>query len=607
MASAGVAHERQAAGRRRAMTFPCEGEEAAASCPQSEREAPCCYHFLFLFPPVPSLQPSALYCTSGAMADLGAVATFEEDLTCPICLSIYSNPVSLSCGHSFCKKCIQEAQSHQHGPQSLFSCPLCCAQAGPAMELQPNIQLRSIVQKFLDAPTHEEEKNSEVQREEKGESSAQQDEVILCDFCLQEPQPALKTCLSCEASLCQAHLSKHSTNNSLKDHVLMEPCNALGLAERRCSQHGKLLECYCKTDSVCICMLCCVTSTHKNHKIIALEEAHRQAQSVFPETLKTMKRHEAALNQSIASLLKQEEEVKTKESWQRNQLESLFKDMHQQLDNKKGEILEVLSRNEEQQLSQIQTQIQKLRKGKDAASREVQELEALRDQKDLLLFTKAFSAIRTRKHKAVPNKAVVKLSKPTSISMDELTTEITQMLFQQFLSDMQSSFKTPPVHEHLTSSMYQGGGSAYRSNTVIASSLVSFSFGIPYPYSPIPHAQSDQSFSEGCHFWEVDTSNASRWKLGITQPNIECYLQLSNCYLSVFLGQAMISEKNLPAALKVVRVELDCGRNTLSFYNVSVKDGDPAESLELLQRVNIPSKYPARAIFGVSDGSLNLL
>lgn len=67
--------------------------------------------------------------------------------------------------------------------------------------------------------------------------------------------------------------------------------------------------------------------------------------------------------------------------------------MHQQLDNKKGEILEVLSRNEEQQLSQIQTQIQKLRKGKDAASREVQELEALRDQKDLLLFTKVPNSI----------------------------------------------------------------------------------------------------------------------------------------------------------------------------------------------------------------------
>uniref|UniRef100_A0A8C8AC60 Uncharacterized protein n=1 Tax=Otus sunia TaxID=257818 RepID=A0A8C8AC60_9STRI len=490
------------------------------------------------------------------MAEQSVVAGLKEELTCPICLSIYSNPVSLGCGHSFCRECLEEARSRRRRPQGPFSCPLCQARADPAAELQPNVQLRSIAQKFLDAPAQQEEEEREVQCAEKGESSGQKDGVILCDFCLQEPQPAAKTCLSCEASLCQAHLIKHNTKSPSKDHVLIEPCDDQVLAKRRCPQHGKLLECYCETDLVCICMLCCVMSSHKDHRITSLEEAFGRAQNVFPETLDKVKSHEAELKQRIENLLKQEEEVKTKEHLQKSRLESLFKEVYLQINDRKEEILKALRQSEEEQLSQIRSEIRKYKEMKDAVRSDIQELKALRDQKDHLLFVKTFAAIQARKPEPVRATDSVKL---LPVIFDESKTDGTLRSLGQFLSGVQFLFKRLPVHEHLTFTV--------RSKYVVLSSCKevtpsSVSSLKAKACKALPHVVSDQMFSEGCHFWEVDTSNATRWKLGIIHYTSEYYLEMSRDYLRVVNNQIVIREE-LPTALKVIRnpVSLSCGHS----------------------------------------------
>ena len=32
----------------------------------------------------------------------------EEELTCPVCLELYADPLMLPCSHSLCKKCLED-------------------------------------------------------------------------------------------------------------------------------------------------------------------------------------------------------------------------------------------------------------------------------------------------------------------------------------------------------------------------------------------------------------------------------------------------------------------------------------------------------------------
>ncbi|XP_072204295.1 E3 ubiquitin-protein ligase TRIM62-like [Excalfactoria chinensis] len=540
----------------------------------------------------------------------------QEELICSVCLDIYRNPVCLSCGHSFCEECIQSLLRNQLRPQNFFNCPLCGAQEATPTKLQPNVQLRSVVQNFLDTskesatteekPKHEMECEGDAWRE--GENSDVRDEEILCDFCLREPQPAVKTCMTCEASMCQAHLGKHSTKAFLASHVLVEPCDARVLAARRCAQHGKLLECYCVTDSVCVCILCCATNSHKSHEIISMEEAFGQAQNDFSGTLQQLKNHEAEVNRSLENLLSHQGKIKALESSHRNHLEKSFNAIHEQLDRRKAEILGAISAIEEEQLSHTETRIKEHKEMKDAVSSDVQELEALRNQKDPVLFVKGLSAVQARKQKQVPSNDDEELAELLS-AMDGSIRETIQELFQPYahlIVHTMPSEESLPVHEHLTFESCQASG--FHVEDKVLTVVKQRDLYFPYEWNNVPFwVYSTESFCNGQHFWEVITSKSSCWKVGVSDNCLQCYLEESHSHLRVFLDKNQIKSQPLKTDIRKVRVELDCERKTVSFLYMSGKkrSGFPSRCVPIAT-VKIPVCYPVFAAFSISNGSLSL-
>ena len=54
-----------------------------------------------------------------------AVRKLEEQLTCSVCLDLYTNPKTLPCLHSFCEACIERLPQDKEGETYYLSCPTC--------------------------------------------------------------------------------------------------------------------------------------------------------------------------------------------------------------------------------------------------------------------------------------------------------------------------------------------------------------------------------------------------------------------------------------------------------------------------------------------------
>lgn len=199
----------------------------------------------------------------------------HEDLTCPVCLEVYRNPHLLSCGHNFCKTCLDNVR--RQGERGHFRCPECRERHRCNAPVQKNLRLGSISDNY-----RQRDQGSAVCS--RGLNPLEiQSSVLLqqvrgicavnCDYCpsvtgtasstsatcdrqgdCDEEEPttasgassaaaptfAIKTCLKCEVSMCPEHVKPHLELPAFRGHPLVEPVNDFW--KRKCPDHEEMYQ-----------------------------------------------------------------------------------------------------------------------------------------------------------------------------------------------------------------------------------------------------------------------------------------------------------------------------------------------------------------------------
>uniref|UniRef100_A0A672U2T4 Uncharacterized protein n=1 Tax=Strigops habroptila TaxID=2489341 RepID=A0A672U2T4_STRHB len=75
------------------------------------------------------------------MAAASPAQSFRDEASCSICRGLFQDPVSIHCGHNFCRGCITRCWE---GSDGSFSCPR-CRETAPQRNLRPNRELATLI------------------------------------------------------------------------------------------------------------------------------------------------------------------------------------------------------------------------------------------------------------------------------------------------------------------------------------------------------------------------------------------------------------------------------------------------------------------------------
>ncbi|XP_059206028.1 zinc finger protein RFP-like [Centropristis striata] len=495
----------------------------------------------------------------------------EDQFLCSICLDVFTDPVTTSCGHNFCKNCINE----HWNTHDQYQCPMCEMVFDTRPELHINTFISKMAAQFKQT-AQQKATNSSSSLEQHLSTTGE----VLCDLCTGTKLQALKSCLVCLVSYCETHLEPHLTMSGLKRHQLIDP--VANLEDRMCLKHDKPLELFCKTDQTCVCMLCPVLD-HRTHEFVPLKEGYEQKKATLWKT-------EAEVQLMIQKRQLKIQEIKdlvdlSKENADREIAEGVqvFTSLKESVEKAQANFIDTVKEKQEMTEKQAEGFTRELEQEISGLMKRSTELEQLSHSEDHLHFLQTVQSLNTLhptptknwtevsicpSYKGTVMRAVSQLGETLSAEMKKpFIAELKRV--QQYAVDV--TFDPDTAHPKLSLSddgkqMNHGAKKNVPDN--------------PERFSVNLCVLGEQSFSSGKFYYEVQVEGKTKWELGVTRQSIN---RKTNFIVGHLYGKWSILLRNvneitaldvslvplsLKSQLRKVGVFVDYEDGLVSFYDV---------------------------------------
>ncbi|XP_041644492.1 tripartite motif-containing protein 16-like [Cheilinus undulatus] len=292
----------------------------------------------------------------------------EEAFSCSICLDLLKDPVTVSCGHSYCMKCLQTHWDTED-EKKLYSCPQCRQTFRPRPVLLKSTMLAVLV---------EELKKSGLQAAPADHCYAGAEDVA-CDICTGRKLRAQKSCLQCLASYCQNHLQPHFEAAPLKKHKLVEPSKKL--QENVCSHHDEAMKIFCRTDQQSICTFC-LLDKHKGHDTVSAAAERAERQRELEVSRQNIQQRIQDREKDVKLLQQEAEAINRSADKAVEDSQKIFTQLIRLMEKQRSDVTQQVRSQQESQVSRVKELEEKLRQEIAELKRRDGELQTLSQTED---------------------------------------------------------------------------------------------------------------------------------------------------------------------------------------------------------------------------------